>query len=98
MRLIGGMLGGDTGSNADGIGARVYIEYTNPDGTDSEQVQELIGSSTFLSMNSLELTFGIGKADKVDKITIEWPSGIDQVIEDVVANQRVEITEGQALP
>ena len=98
MRLIGGMLEGDTGSNADGIGARVYIEYTNPDGSKAEQVQELVGSSTFLSMNSLELTFGLGKADKVDKITIEWPSGLDQVIEDVDANQRVEITEGQVLP
>ena len=49
-------------------------------------------------MNSLELTFGIGNADKVDRIKIEWPSGLDQVIEDVDANQRIEINEGQAIP
>ena len=98
MRLIGGMLDGDTGSNADGIGARVYIEYSYADGSKHEQVQELTGSSTFLSMNSLELTFGIGNADKVDRIKIEWPSGLDQVIEDVDANQRIEIVEGQSLP
>ena len=97
LRLIGGMADGDTGSNADGIGARVYVEYTNADGSTGEQVQELTGSSTFLSMNSLELTFGLGNASNVDKITIEWPSGIDQEIEDVAVNQRIEITEGQPL-
>ena len=97
IRLIGGMQDGDSGSNADGIGARVYIEYSEPDGSKNEQVQELVGSSTFLSMNSLELTFGLGKADKVDIIRIEWPSGIEQTIENVDANQRIEIDEGQPL-
>ena len=48
-------------------------------------------------MNSLELTFGLGNASNVDKIAIEWPSGIDQEIEDVAVNQRIEITEGQPL-
>ena len=48
-------------------------------------------------MNSLELTFGLGNASNVDRITIEWPSGIDQEIEDVTVNQRIEITEGQPL-
>ena len=97
LRLIGSMTEGDTGSNADGIGARVFVDYTNEDGSPGEQVQELTGSSTFLSMNSLELTFGLGKASNVDKIKIEWPSGIDQTIEDVAVNQRIEITEGQPL-
>ena len=97
LRLIGGMAEGDTGSNADGIGARVYVQYSDADGSTGEQVQELTGSSTFLSMNSLELTFGLGSASNIDKITIEWPSGVDQVIEDVAVNQRIEITEGQPL-
>ena len=60
------MATGDTGSNADGIGARVFVEFLNPDGTKSKQVQELSGSTTFLSMNSLELTFGLGDAVSVE--------------------------------
>lgn len=97
VRLIGGMATGDSGSNADGIGARVFIEYRNADGTMSEQVQELSGSTTFLSMNSLELTFGLGNAVNVERINIEWPSGIDQIVEDIAVNQRIEINEGEPL-
>ena len=95
IRLIGGMATGDTGSNADGIGARVFVEYSSAGGTKTQQVQELSGSTTFLSMNSLELTFGLGDAVNVDSIKIEWPSGVDQVVENVAVNQRIEITEGQ---
>ena len=95
IRLIGGRAIGDSGSNADGIGARVFVEYSNPAGTTGEQVQELSGSTTFLSMNSLELTYGLGDAKSVDKIRIEWPSGTEQIVENVAVNQRIEITEGQ---
>ena len=95
IRLIGGMANGETGSNADGIGARVFVEYSHADGSKGEQVQELSGSTTFLSMNSLELTFGLGDAVNVDRIKIEWPSGVDQVVEDVSVNQRIEISEGE---
>ncbi len=97
IRLIGGMANGGSGSNADGIGARVYVEYSSPDGSQGKQLQELSASTTFLSMNSLELTFGLGDADIVDRIEIEWPSGLDQVIEDVNVNQRIEIDEGKPL-
>ena len=36
-----------TGSNADGIGARVYLTAETVDGSVSTQVQEALGSSTF---------------------------------------------------
>ena len=97
LRLIGGMATSDTGSNADGIGARVFVEYLNANGTKSKQVQELSGGTTFLSMNSLELTFGLGDAVNVEKIDIEWPSGVDQIVEDIAVNQRIEINEGVPL-
>ena len=97
IRLIGGMANSDSGSNADGIGARVFVQTLHPDGSVSNQVQELLGSSTFLSMNSLDLTFGVGNADTIEKITVQWPSGTEQTIEDVETNQFIEINEGQPL-
>ncbi len=97
MRLIGGMADGDTGSNADGIGARVFVDARHPDGSVSKQVQELLGSSTFLSMNSLELTFGLSDADTIERITIKWPSGTEQVIENVPINQLITVNEGEPL-
>ena len=45
-----------TGSNADGIGARVYLT-TRLEGSDKAlvQVQEALGGSSYLSMNSIDL-------------------------------------------
>lgn len=95
IRLIGGRAVGDYGSNADGIGARVFVEASDPDGTKSTQVQELLGSSTFLSMNSLELTYGLGNANRIERIIVQWPSGNIQTIESAQLNQTITITENQ---
>lgn len=97
IRLIGGRAVGETGSNADAIGAKVFVTASNSKGPVTSQVQHVLGSSTFLSMNSLELTYGLGDATQIDRIAIQWPSGLDQVIESVDINQSVTITEGQTL-
>ena len=57
------------------------------------QVQDVLGSSSFLSMNCIDLHFGLGKAAKVEKIEVAWPSGVIQVGEDIAVNQSVEIEE-----
>jgi hypothetical protein len=82
-----------TGSNADAIGARVYIDATVNGETSLRQVGEVSASSTFLAMNSLDLGFGVGRATQIDRITIRWPSGLEQVLEKVAANQVLDITE-----
>ena len=93
IRLKGGMAIRGTGSNADGIGARVFLTAETNDGSASTQVQELLGSSTFLSMNSLDLTFGLGEMDRADEIVIRWPSGVMQRLEDVEVNQVIMVEE-----
>ena len=94
LRLEGRMAVDGTGSNADGIGARVYLK-TNPDGGDGplSQVQEVRAGSSYLSMDSVELEFGLGNATNVDEILIIWPSGREQVLSDVPADQVLVITE-----
>ena len=92
LRLIGRMAVDRTGSNADGIGARVFIE-TSGGGAPKIQTQEVRAGSSYLSMDSVDLEFGIGGAAVVDRITIHWPSGAAQTIEGVAANQTLEITE-----
>ncbi len=93
IRLRGGMAIRRTGSNADGIGARVYLTAKTDADSISTQVQEALGSSTYLSMNSLDLTFGLGEADKADEIVIRWPSGVTQTLENIKANRVVTIEE-----
>ncbi len=93
LRLKGRQAIDGTGSNADAIGARVLLTATGPDGAPWTQVQEVLGSSTFLSMSSLDLTFGLGSADIVDRVLIHWPSGVTQELEDIAIDRVVEITE-----
>ena len=83
-----------TGSNADGIGARVYVT-TIPRGETEPlvQVQEVLAGSSFLSMDSIDLEFGLGTATVVEEITIYWPSGRKQVLSDVSVDQVIGITE-----
>ena len=80
LRLRGAMASGTSGSNADGIGARVYVTAKLDEQTPSTQVQEVLGSSSYLSMNSTDLTFGLGSAESVDEIVVNWPSGRVQTL------------------
>ena len=86
-----------TGSNADAIGARVFVTTTDAAGNRRTQTDDVTAGSSFLSMSSLDLHFGIADADIADEITIFWPSGIRQVIRNIPANQLLEIAE-PALP
>lgn len=92
LRLKGRMGVDGTGSNADGLGARVYVT-ASVNGKSAVQVQELTGASTFLAMNSLELDFGLGDSPKVDKIEVRWPSGRTQILHDLAVNQILDIVE-----
>ena len=94
LRLTGRMAVDGTGSNADAIGARAYVA-TSPPGSAGEQVQvqEVIAGSSYLSMDSLDLEFGVGRATTIDRIEIIWPSGRRQVLGDAAVNQILEVTE-----
>jgi hypothetical protein len=92
FRLTGRRAIDGTGSNADAIGAKITITHTAQEGTKSTQFKELLGSSSFLSMSSLDVHFGLGGAQTVD-VTIEWPSGATTNLSDLEANQLHELVE-----
>ena len=94
VKLTGRQSIDGTGSNADGIGARVKVTAdVDGSGELTTQVQDVLGSSSFLSMNCIDLHFGLGEAAKVEKIEVFWPSGLKQVVEDVEVNASLEIKE-----
>ncbi len=97
LRLRGRMAIDGTGSNADGIGARVYVT-TRPKGADKPlvQVEEVLGGSSYLSMHSLDLEFGLGQADRVEQIEVLWPSGRRQILTNVESDQVLLIEEPEA--
>jgi enediyne biosynthesis protein E4 len=75
-------------SNRFGFGARIEIEAGG-----RRQVRELTPVSSYLSSNDTRLHVGLGAASVVSKISIFWPSGKRQVLENVAVNQRLVIDE-----
>jgi hypothetical protein len=82
-----------TGSNADGIGTRVFVKTVRGEGQEPLlQVKEARAGSSYISMDSVDLEFGIGDASEVERIVVPWPSGRQQVLENVPAGQSILIT------
>jgi hypothetical protein len=77
-----------TRSNRDGIGARVFV---TAGGVTQTRVQD--GGIHHRSQNFRKLHFGLRKHDKVDKVTVQWPSGLRQELNGVPTNQMLQIVE-----
>jgi hypothetical protein len=64
-----------TTSNRDGLGAMVTVV------AGGRRITKLNdGKSGYLSQSSLPLHFGLGAATTIEKIEVQWPSGITQVV------------------
>jgi hypothetical protein len=77
-----------TRSNRDGVGARVTLHSVA-----GQQHREVRIGGSHLSAQSLIQHFGIGHLDRVEKLTIRWPSGVRQVLEDLPINERLHVVE-----
>ncbi len=77
-----------TDSNHSGIGSRVRL-YAG--GT--VQSRQIGAQSSYLSQHSLRAHFGLGDATAVDSVRIFWPSGRQQALRNVRANQILTVTE-----
>ncbi|RKU13605.1 hypothetical protein C6502_04370 [Candidatus Poribacteria bacterium] len=75
-------------SNRDGIGARIEVTTSS-----HIQMKEVQAGSSYLSGHDLRLLFGLGTERKAEAVRIDWPSGAEQILKDVEANQLLIITE-----
>ena len=76
-------------SNRDGIGAIVRIV----DDTGRVQYNHATTSVGYACSSSGRIQFGIGRARRIERIEIRWPSGQVQVLRDVQAGRLHKITE-----
>ena len=79
-----------TVSNRDGVGARVKVSAGG-----LHQVQQVTAGDSYLSQSSPDVEFGLAHHTVVDRVVIQWPSGITQTLTDVQANQRLVVVEGE---
>ncbi|HET7891927.1 MAG TPA: ASPIC/UnbV domain-containing protein, partial [Candidatus Sulfotelmatobacter sp.] len=75
-------------SNRDGIGARVELLAAG-----RKQIAERTAGSSYLSQDDGRLHFGLGAATKAGKLTIHWPSGQEQVLEDLSVDRVLTVEE-----
>lgn len=57
------------------------------------QVTQVLSGRSYLSDSERRLTFGLGAATHVNRLTIRWPSGQQQALKDVAANQCLTIKQ-----
>ena len=79
-------------SNRTAIGARIDVRAG-----DRKQTQEVHSQSSYYSVNDLRLHFGLGSASKADELTVRWPNGKRETLQDVPADRVVYIEEGSGI-
>src|SRR6266581_217418 len=84
LKLVG------TPSNRSAIGAEVELESG-----DLRQRRIVDGGSGFASQNDRRLHFGLGAREWVDRIVIQWPSGIQQILQRPAIDRILTVTEPQ---
>lgn len=80
-------------SNRFGIGAKLTCEVAG-----RVIRRELYPTVNFLGQKPSAVHFGLSDAEAIERLTITWPSGQEQVLEGIAINQHVVIVEGDDVP
>ncbi len=86
LRLVG------TRSNRSGIGAKVRIWYAG-----RHESRMVKSGSSYLSQSELPITFGTARIEQVDRIVVDWPSGLVQEFKNIKSSRAYVITEQQGI-
>jgi len=79
-----------TESNRDAVGARVVVE------AGGRRLRRVVQAGEgFLCASSLRLHFGLNGAERIERMTVIWPSGARETFEDLAADARYRIVEGE---
>ena len=78
-------------SNRDAVGAVARLEAGG-----LTALRRVDGGSGYASQHGRRLHFGLGDAERVDRLEVRWPSGRRQVFGDLPARRLVRLVEGGA--
>jgi hypothetical protein len=82
-----------TTSNRDAVGARVAVTVLG-----QTQVAARLGGGSYLSASDHRLHFGLGPAQKVDRVEVTWPTGIRDCYQGLAADAGYRLREGDPAP
>ena len=78
--------------NRDAIGARVEVAVP---GQDIPFLKTVRAGDGYLAQSSKELVFGLGDIEGPLQVTVRWPGGAVQVIENLAPDARYSVAEGE---
>jgi hypothetical protein len=78
-------------TNREALGVWVTLEVGG-----SRQALQVMPTKSYLSQSELPLTFGLGKVTAAESVTVHWPGGRAQRLENVAADQTLELVEPAA--
>jgi hypothetical protein len=76
------LVGDGVKSNRNAVGAKAVVEAGG-----RQQSAWVVGGGSYLSAGDRRLTFGLGQADRADRVTVSWPSGRVQEVRDLPAGR-----------
>ncbi len=82
VKLVG------TNPNRNAVGAKILLKTA-----DSTQIREIYAGESYMSANSFIAEFGLGKASQVKTLQVTWTNGKTQMLQDISANQLIQITQ-----
>ncbi|MDN5199711.1 FG-GAP-like repeat-containing protein, partial [Fulvivirgaceae bacterium BMA10] len=77
--------------NVNGVGSRIKITIDS-----ISQVKEQYLTRGFQSSVDKVIHFGLGSSDQIDQLEIRWPDGKTQLLENIEANQTLQLEYTQA--
>ncbi len=78
-------------SNRQGVGSRIEVEIGK-----RKIVRDLFPSNGGTGQGPVESLIGLGRAERIDRLSVRWPSGSVQRFEKLPVDSEIEITEGQS--
>jgi hypothetical protein len=76
-------------SDRDAIGATVRVAAGA-----TTRVGQMTAGDGYEASNQRQLVFGLGNVAHVEKLTVRWPSGLEQTFRDLPADQEIIVVEG----
>jgi enediyne biosynthesis protein E4 len=73
--------------NRSAIGAEIEVQWAN-----GKQIGQVMPTRSYLSQSELPVTFGLGKIETIQRVTVTWPGGHKKVIESPKVDQLLRVT------
>jgi enediyne biosynthesis protein E4 len=81
-----------TQSNRDAIGATVRVFAQG-----QQQTRMVRSGSSYLSQSELPVTFGLGRAEQIERVVIDWPSGRNEEYKGLKAGKAFQVIETKGI-